>query len=329
MRNLLLIFLVGLLAPASALAADHPPSKGTKATVIHDTNLYVQPAPTAARVAVVQPGREMVIVEKNGPWDEVFANTDVPTSTQNQPEFGPGSEAAPPVSGWLKAEGVVDSQTAKGDLILFGVAATEEFQASQPHPPSDAAQSARRLYQRVVDFFPQSPLAPEAAWRSADIHWQIMKADVFSLPSGHTKLAYMREQIDETQMKKLQKMYPHSRWSDLAAWDMLDNKICGSWQGSTKCPEMEAKLYLDYAKKHPQSPKAADALYQATYREGVLHDMYKATGDQGKADEASKRAIETANVLESTYPHSDYAARAAALVYKLQASIPIYGLNQE
>lgn len=329
MRDFLSGCLLGLLVPALAMAAPHPPSNGPKATVVHETNLYVQPASTAARVAVVQPGREMVVIEKNGPWDEVFANTDAPDQTGEQPEFGPGASVAPPVSGWMRGEGVVDSQTPKGDLILFGVAATEEFQASQPHPPRGAADAARRLYQRVADFFPNSPLAPEAAWRSADIHWQLMKADVFSLPSAHSQLSYMREQIDETQMKKLQKMYPQSRWSDLAAWDMLDNKICGSWQGSTKCPEMEAKLYLHYAIQHPRSPKAADALYQATYREGVLHDMYKATGDQKKAEEASQRAIKTADILESTYPQSDYAARAAALVYKLQASIPIYGLNQE
>lgn len=329
MRNCLLVFLIGLLAPAFALAAEQPPRNGPRATVIHETNLYVQPALTAARVAVVEPGREMVVIEKNGPWDEVFANTSNPTPTANQPEFGPGAQAAPPVSGWLKSEGVVNAQTPKGDLILFGVAATEEFEASQPDPPRGAAQAARRLYRRVVDFFPQSPLAPEAAWRSADIEWQLAKADVFSLPSGHTQMPYMREQIDESQMKKLEKMYPHSRWADLAAWDMLDNKICGSWQGQPKCPEMEAKLYLNYASRHPQSPRAPDALYQATYREGVLHDMYKAVGNNKKADEAAKNAVETANALESTYPHSDYAARAAALVYKLQASIPIYGLNQE
>ena len=51
-----------------------------------------------------------------------------------------------------------------------------------PRAPQSVAQAARLLYQRMADFFPQSPLAPEAAWRSADIRWQLQKADVFSLP---------------------------------------------------------------------------------------------------------------------------------------------------
>src|SRR6185437_14349251 len=103
------------------------------------------------------------------------------------------------------------------------------------------------LYQRVVDFYPQSNLAAEAAWRTADIRWQLQKADVFSLPSGREQDPNLREQIDETEMRKLEKKYPHTKWSDLAAWDLLDNKVCGDWQGSTKCPEKESGMYEKYA----------------------------------------------------------------------------------
>ena len=39
---------------------------------------------------------------------------------------------------------------------------------------------------------------------------------------------------------------------------MLDNKICGDWQGSEKCPEKESELYVKYADDHPESPKAAE-----------------------------------------------------------------------
>ena len=67
--------------------------------------------------------------------------------------------------------------------------------------------------------FPQSNYAGNAAWRSADIGWQIHKADVFSLPSAHEKENYLREQIDDTEMKKIHKKYPGTRWSDLAAYD--------------------------------------------------------------------------------------------------------------
>lgn len=266
---------------------------------------------------------------RNGPWVRVFAGVGGQSpNSPDTPVFGPGSGTATPLSGWMQAAGIVGSDTPKGDLILFGEAEIEENAASQPHSAQGTAQAAQRLYQRVADFFPSSRLAPEAAWRSADILWQLQKADVFSLPSAHEKQAYLREQIDETAMHKLQRAYPRSRWYDLAAWDMLDNKVCGDWQGSTECPEKESKLYQQYAHDHPDSPKAPQALYEAAYREGVLKDMYDANAQQKKGQAAQDEAVSIANFLESKYPQSDYTERAATLVYKLEASIPIYGTDR-
>jgi outer membrane protein assembly factor BamD (BamD/ComL family) len=270
-----------------------------------------------------------VIGERNGPWVRVFANTDEQISkSQDAPVFG-HEAAAVPIAGWMQAPGVVSVETPKGDMILFGAAATQEIDANLPHAPQDFAQAARLLYQRMADFFPQSPLAPEAAWRSADIRWQLQKADAFSLPSAHEKDAYLREQIDDEEMRKLKKTYPHSRWADLADWDMLDNKVCGDWQGSTKCPEKEAEMYQKYAEEHPESPRAAEALYNVVYRQGALNDMYSANGDDKKAGEAKARAITIAGTIATKYPQSDYAARAASLVYQLQESIPIYGNDRQ
>ncbi len=53
--------------------------------------------------------------------------------------------------------------------------------------------------------------------------------------------AYMRDQMDEDELKKVIKLYPHTRQADLAAFDLIDNKLCGDWQGSEKCPEKEAE----------------------------------------------------------------------------------------
>jgi outer membrane protein assembly factor BamD (BamD/ComL family) len=322
-------FLAFLICSASAQPSrEKIPNSGTKATVLRDTKIYISPDKSSSQLSTINPGREMVIVERNGPWLRVFANTDVNISSgPDTPVFG--SQPSPPISGWIEAAGTVEGATPKGDLILFGEAATEEVEASEPHAPRGAAQAAQLLYQRMVDLFPNSPLTPEAAWRSADVRWQLQKADVFSLPSAHEREAYLREEIDETQMRKIEKMYPHSRWSDLAAWDMLDNKICGSWEGSTKCPEKEAELYEKYAQDHPDSPKAPQALYEAAYRQAVLNDMYGSNGDDKKADAAKDRAIGIAGTLESKYPQSDYSARVAGLIYKLQASIPIYGTDRE
>jgi hypothetical protein len=177
--------------------------------------------------------------------------------------------------------------------------------------------------------YPQSPLAPEAFWRSADIKWQIDKADVSSLPSAHEKENYLRPTINEDLMRKVEKLYPHSKWSDLAAWDMLDNQVCGDWQGSTKCPEKEAQLYEKYADQRPDSTKAPQALYEAAYRWAAAGDIYAGSGDAKKADADHGRAIDVANKLQGKYPQSEYADRAAGLVYKVEQSIPLYGVTQD
>jgi hypothetical protein len=201
--------------------------------------------------------------------------------------------------------------------------------ASEPHPPKTAAQQARLLYRRLSEMFPQSSYAGQAAWRAADIGWQIHKADVFSLPSAHEKENYLREQIDDTEMKKIEKKYPGTRWADLAAYDMLDNKICGDWQGSEKCPEKESELYVKYADDHPESPKAAEALYKAAWRQASAADMYLADNEDKKSEQARARAKDLAARLQAKYPQTDYAPRAAGLVYKLEQGIPVYGVDRE
>jgi hypothetical protein len=325
--GIIALFLLG--AQLYAAPKSPPPSNGPKATVFKDTNLYVAPDSTSQRMAEVSPGREMVITDRNGPWLRVYANTEEETSkAQDAPVFGHDA-AAVPIAGWMEAAGVISQQTPNGDRILFGAAAGEERDAMLPKAPQAFAQAARLLYQRVADFYPQSPLAPEAAWRSADIRWQLQKEDVFSLPSAHEKESYLRESIDDEEMRKLKKNYPNSKWSDLADWDMLDNKICGDWQGSPKCPQKEAELYEKYADEHPQSPKSPEALYNAVYRLGAMNDMYLSNGDKKKADEAKEKAVTIAGTIASKYPQSDYSARAATLVYQLQESIPIYGTDRQ
>src|SRR5579883_938362 len=308
------ICVVALLVTAAAFGQKNaPPPNAAKATCVHATKLYVEADESASQVATIQPGREMVIAERSGKWLPVFGNQ---TNT-------------PPVSGWMIDKGIVTASTPNGDEILFGAAATMEIQASEPHPPPGAALSARGLYRMVVELFPQSQRTPEAMWRAADIRWQLQKADAFSLPSAHEKEAYLREQIDESEMKKILKLYPHSRWAALAAFDMIDNKICGDWQGSEKCPEKEAGLYAKYSDEYPDSPRAAQALYQAAWREASAGDMYQADNDDKKAEEARAKAKELAGRLQSKYAQSDYAARAAGLVFMMEQKIPIYGTQEE
>jgi outer membrane protein assembly factor BamD (BamD/ComL family) len=277
----------------------------------------------------VQIGRELVVAEKSGPWIRVYANTDA-EELQDQrdvPLIG-SDEVPPPVSGWMEARGVVDENTPNGDQVLMGEGANEEALASDPRGPAHAAESARFLYRRLAEMFPNSPLAPEAAWRAADIQWQLQKAEASSRPSAKERDPYMRDQMDETEMKKILKFYPKSRQADLAAYDLIDNKLCGDWQGQEKCPEKEADIYEKYVAEHPDGPRTAQALYEAVYRDAVLVDMFNAVESDKKADAAKGRAHEVAARLKDKFPQSDYTARATAMVYKLDQGVPVYGIDR-
>ena len=301
------------------------PSAGPLATVLVRTPLYVYADTHAQRVTRVQAGREMVVAEINGPWMRVFANTDAPTENRSDAPLLGDNDKPVPVTGWLLARNVLVSTTPGGDQVLMGQAATMESLASDARGPRDAAQAARLLYLRLQEFYPDSPLVPEAAWRAADIRWQFDKADVEQLPSAREKEAYLREQIDEAEMRKIIHTWPGSRQADLAAWNLLENKVCGTWQGDPRCPSKEAALYEDYATRHPKSPRATEALYDAAYRMAVVHDMATAAGDSHRADQALREVEGIGDFLLKNFAHSDYASRTAALVYELQHGIAVYG----
>jgi hypothetical protein len=305
------------------------PMAGPRATALRVTWLYISPDKTAQKVGRVQVGREMVVAEKSGPWIRAYANTDIEEEhTSDEPIFG-ASETPPPISGWMEAKGVVVEDTPNGDSVLMGAAANQEAEASDPKGPANAARSAHLLYRRLAEMFPNSPLAPEAAWRAADILWQIQKSDFSALPSAKERDPYMRNQMDEDNLKKVAKLYPHTRQADLAEYDLIDNKLCGDWQGSTKCPEKESETFEKYAAEHPDSPRAAKALYEATYRQAVLSDMYGADGNDKKQDEAHTHARDLTAKLKDKFPQSDYTWRAAALVYKLDQGVPVYGIDRD
>ena len=326
-----LLCLTAALFAGTVLAEKKPPPipTGTFATPIRETILLASADATSEKLATITPGREMVIVEKNGQWLRVFANTDTEEAqSQDAPIFG-AEAAPPPISGWTTEKGIIAADTPNGDAVLFGAAVGEEELATEAHAPKRTAQDARLLYRRLSEMFPQSKYAGEAAWRSADIRWQLEKEDAFSRPSAHEKENYLRQQLGEDEMKKIIKKYPGSKWADFAAYDLIDNKICGDWQGSEKCPEKESELYLKYAEDHPDSPRAAEALYKAAWRQAAASDMYTADNQEKKSDEARNHAKDLAARLQTKYPQTDYAPRAASLVYKLEQGIPIYGIDRD
>lgn len=339
MRSALLpgLLLIAVAASgAAALAQKNPKDtrsgydRSARATLVHPAIVYVAADDNAQHVAEVLPGHEVVVIERNGAWVRVFANTDIPDeqADDQRPEFST-DETVTPASGWIHDKGIVTPATGNGDAILYGTAANFEEQAEQPHAPRDAAEEAHLLYRRVADYFPNSPLAAEAMFRSADVRWQIDKADIGTLPSAHEQEAYLRPQLYEGEMQRVMKLYPASKFAALAAYDLIDNKLCGDWQGLPKCPEMEAVLYERYADRYPDSPKAAEALYEATYREGVLVEMYQVQDEQKRSQQAAANAQGLAAELKQKYPQTDYAARAASIAYRVQQQIPVYGNDRE
>jgi outer membrane protein assembly factor BamD (BamD/ComL family) len=327
------LLLIAFTVPAFAQKPLPPakmPRNGTLATLVREANLYANPDDSSdGPIADILPGRELVVGERNGKWLRVFANTDVPDTRQaDRPVFGSETEAQP-ISGWILDKGIVDINTRNGDLVLFGTADNLEQQAAVPDPPPHIAEEARLLYRRVVVMYPQSPWVAEAMYRAADIRWQIQKVDASSLPSAHEKENYLREQMDEDEMRKVLKYFPGTKWADMAAFDLIDNKLCGDWQGSEKCPEQETVYYLKYVDEHPDSPNAAEALYDALWRQAAAGDMWQADGNPKRADEDRSHAKDLFNRLQQKYPQSAFTARAASLIYKVDQGIPVYGSSRE
>jgi len=301
-----------------------------RATVLHTANLYVSADSTAPPIATVTPGHEIVVTAHNGPWVNVFANTDEKDDADpdSKPEFSAPGENPQPGAGWIRDKGIVGPTTPNGDALIYGAAAEFESQAQQPHAPANAA-AAHLLYRRVFEYFPQSPLAAEAAFRSADIRWQLDKSDISTLPSAHEQESYLRPQLFDGDLKKVMKLYPDSPFAARAAFDLLDNQLCGDWQGLPKCPELETNLYLKYADRYPGGPKSAEALYDAAYRQGVLVTMYT-IDDNPKRSQAAAKACQTiADELKQKYPQSDFAARAASIAFRVGQGIPIYGSDRD
>jgi hypothetical protein len=303
MASMFAAFVLVLLCPALLSA------EVVRATTMRLATLYLSPDTSSSKLGEVDRGREVIYLETTGEWVHVEANL-----TEEKT-----------VTGWIQGKGLIQSNTPDGDKILFGEAVDAEDQASQRNGRRYAAQDAMRLYGEVGELFPQSPLAGEAMYRSADIRWQIEKTDVMSLPSAREQEPYLRKGMNEDYFKKVIKKFPNSKWAYLSAFQLIDNKLCGDWQGQSKCPAKEAEIYEKYAVEHPQSPAVAQALFQAAYRWSALIEIYKSEEELKKSDEAKNKAIADAEKAIAQAGQSDWGPRARRLLYMVQQGIPAYG----
>ncbi len=313
-----LVMLIALLVVGNSLllAAD-------RGVLVREAVLYLSPDTSSNKLAQVERGRELILLDRSHDWVQVEAL--LGTRTPDPAFLSDDDEQGKTITGWVVNTGVVWASTPNGDRILFGAAADAEDQASQRHGRRGAAQEALRLYHRVYDTFPASPLAAEGLYRAADIQWQIDRADVMSRPSARSSDPMLRAGINEDMMKLVMKKFPDSKWAQLAAFHLIDNKLCGDWQGSSKCPDREADLYEKYVKEHPESPAAPEALYDAATRRADLIEIYKTEESTKKSDQSKNQAIGLAQELISKYPQSDWSTRAQTLLFLVQNGVPTYG----
>jgi outer membrane protein assembly factor BamD (BamD/ComL family) len=317
LATIALTIAANVLLPGPAAMAD-----ALRGTLVSEEVIRVAPDSAAAKLAEVGRGRELIIIDTSRDWVHVEAILRQPSHDEGATE---DEEEGKAITGWVPARAVITSTTQDGDRIIFGEAADSEDAASSRRGRRDSAQDAMQLYYRVYDLMPTSPLAAEALYRAADIRWQVERADVMTRPSARERQAYMRGQMKEEWMKLVLKKYPTTKWADLAAFRLIENKLCGEWEGLAKCPDKEADLYENYAKEHPQSPAAPEALYNAAWRRSVLIEIYKTEPNQKKAAESKDRALALAQKLVSQYGQSDWALRTQRLIFYIQQGIPTYG----
>jgi hypothetical protein len=309
MRRLKMLFVVLALA-GSALAAD-------RGVLVRETNVYISPDSNSAKLVTAERGRDLAVLDKTTGWLHIIVEITQPMKESRA------------ITGWILDKGVILKTTPNGDQIIYGEAVESETQASLRGGRRGAAGDARRLYYRVYEYFPQSPLAGESLYRFADIQWQLDKEDIDTRKSRNSLDPVERPQVDEENVKLVEKKFPHTKWADLATYHRMENKLCNDWQAQAKCPEKETEYFTKYAEEHPDSPRAAEALYNAAYRFACLIDLYKSDGNAKKSQEVGPKAVALAQKVIAKNTSADWNARAQRLIYMVQNNVPVYGNTVE
>jgi len=312
MKSSYVLLLIAALFLAITAVAQEPPSDTKHGILVRETPIYSGPDFSSAKLGQATRGREVFVLDQSREWLHVLASLG----------------GLKDVTGWITNKGVVFINTPDGEKILFGEAAASELIASTRAGRKGAADDARRLYYRVFDYFPKSDLAAEGLYRAADIMWQM---DAHNKSRTSSTMVDLNSPADaaEDYMKMVIKKYPRTKAADLAAFRLIENKLCEDWMGESKCPEKEADVYEKYAAEHPDSPNAAEALYNAATRRAALIELYKTENKPKQSEESRSRAKSDADLAISKYPQSDWAYRARSLAFMVDQGIPTYGNAQQ
>lgn len=310
-RLIAFLFAAWLLAVLPARAAS--PDTVDRGITVREAQIYVAPDVESTQLGYLDRGREVVVLEAARGFLHVSADV-----TEERT-----------VTGWVLEKGIIRKITPDGDKIVYGEAVDAEAEATRTNGRKGAAQDSLRLYARMAEYFPQSPLAGEALYRAADIRWQLDKYDVQTRPSAKERDAYLRGQINEDYMREVMKKFAGTKWADKAAFHLIENKLCGDWVGASKCPEKEAAMYERYVEDRPQSPDAPEALYNAAWRHSALIEIYKTEGNAKKSADARADALALCKRITATYPASDFSPRAVRLAYMVDKGIPTWGNSRD
>ena len=207
MKSSTILFAI-LAVSAALLAAPFASADAQRGTLVHEETIRVSPSADSARLGEAGRGHELVILESSREWVKVEAILAAPSRDEAATEE---EQMGKTITGWVLAKALVSTTTQDGDRIIFGEAADAEDQASSRRGRRDAAQDAMRLYYRIYDLMPTSPLAAEGLYRAADIRWQIERADVMSRASAHARENYVRGQMEEEWMRLVMKKYPGTK----------------------------------------------------------------------------------------------------------------------
>ncbi|HEX2329146.1 MAG TPA: hypothetical protein VHN74_10495 [Candidatus Angelobacter sp.] len=295
----LALAVIGLALTCAAADREH-------ATPIRELVLAPQPGGSGQSVAQVERGRDLLILARSSAGNEMWLQVTVLAQ--------PGTRQQE-ATGWAPAKLAIAMSSPNAADIIFGAAVDSEIEAEKPKGRRSAPDDAQRLYQRVAQFFPDTDSGREALWRAADIQWQLDRA------RG-------KKPIDETAMQNVIRKLPGTRYADLAAYALLENQLCGDWKGQAACPAQEAEIYERYAREHPRSPKAAEALYNAAWRTGVIADIYRVRNNKEQSEASHNRALALAQELANQFPQAEWKYRAETLIYKMQKNIPLYGTSE-
>ena len=278
-------------------------AQAQRGTLVHEESIRVSPSADTAKLGTVERGYELVIIDSSRDWAHVEAILRDPRKDADEDD---DESQGKTITGWVPSKALVSMSTPNGDKIVFGEAADSEDEASRRRGRRDAAQDAMRLYYRVYDLFPASPLAAEGLYRAADIRWQMERSDMLTRPSARERDAYMRGQIDEEWMKLVMKKFPGTKWADLACLPSDRKQTLRRLARRVQVSRQRSRHVRKVRERARAVPAAPEALYQAAWRRSALIEIYKTEANQKKSEESKNRALALAQQIVTQYGQSDW-----------------------